>query len=480
MTTSATVLVIDDDATLNRLLCEHLTASGYVAVGATTWREAESLLTTVEPTVVLLDMKLPDTNGIEKLRDLSDLYPVLVLTAFGSIGQAVLAMKHGAVDYLTKPVNPDVLDIAVGRTVKAWQLQRDYEYYKRQAQSEVAKTLVGTSEPMAELRRLIGLVGPTDTTVLVLGESGVGKELVAAAVHRASHRSGANFVAIDCSTLQQNLFESELFGHERGAFTGADRRKEGLIEVAGGGTVFLDEIGEMTPALQAKLLRVLETGRFRRLGGTKDLDSNVRFIAATNRDLERMCRDGLFREDLYYRLSAFILQVPPLRARIDDIPLLAEHFLKVRDFARHARKRWSPAALDALVAYPWPGNVRELRNVVERAALMSGAETEIQPAHCGHLGGRSRGAGKFVFSFDQAPTLDEIADEYLERLLARGRLTREEIANTLGISERNLYRMLERQRSNAADRLADRLNVRGAPSGTDEGPAIGKKPVSGQ
>ncbi|MCC6776588.1 MAG: sigma-54-dependent Fis family transcriptional regulator [Hyphomicrobiales bacterium] len=444
------VLVIDDDATLNKMLCGHLKESGYDAVGAHRWREAEALLARVEPSVILLDIKLPDANGIERLRELTEVCPVLVLTAYGSIDQAVQAIKHGAIDYLTKPVNPEGLDLAVSRTVSISQLQRNYEYYRRQSLSEVANTLVGTSAAMAELRRLIGIVGPADTTVLVLGESGVGKELVAASVHQASRRAGANFVAVDCSTIQQNLFESELFGHERGAFTGADRRKEGLIEVANGGTVFLDEIGEMSPALQAKLLRVLETGRFRRVGGTKDLHADVRFIAATNRDLDSMCSAGSFREDLYYRLSAFVLKVAPLRERDGDIALLAEHFLKTRDFSRHAPKSWSRAALDLLMGYSWPGNVRELRNIVERAALVSGAETEIRPAHCGQLGRRERPRSEFTFSFDRAPTLEQIADVYLARLLEDGSLTREDIAKILGVSERNVYRMLERHRASHA------------------------------
>lgn len=449
MMNTATVLVIDDDATLNKMLCAHLKASGYNAVSAQSWHDAEALLAVVEPSVVLLDMKLPDVNGIEKLQELSDTAPVLVLTAFGSINQAVLAMKHGAADYLTKPVNPDVLDLAVSRTVKISQLQRNYEYFRRQALSELAKTLVGTSAPMTQLRKLIGIVGPADTTVLVIGESGVGKELVAASVHQASRRASANFVAIDCSTLQQNLFESELFGYERGAFTGAERRKEGLIEVAGGGTVFLDEIGELSLSQQAKLLRVLETGRFRRVGGTKDLAANVRFIAATNRDLEKMCNEGLFREDLYYRLSAFVIKVPPLRERDGDVALLAEHFLRTRDIARHPQKRWSPAALDALVAYSWPGNVRELRNVVERAALVSGNDDEIRVAHCGQLGRSTRTKGDFTFSFDHAPTLEQIADAYLAKLLEEKNITREKIAKTLGVSERNVYRMLDRLRGQA-------------------------------
>lgn len=436
------ILVIEDDATLNKLLCGQLRASGYSPVAARRWSEAQALLATLEPALALLDIRLPDANGIDKVPELSEVCPVIVLTAHASIDQAVTAIKRGAADYLTKPVSPSELDLIIQRTLAARSMRRDYEYFRRQAISTVGKEIVGRSAAMNELRRMIGIVGPSNTTVLVLGESGVGKELIAAAVHQASERAIGNFVAIDCSTLQASLFESELFGHERGSFTGADRRKEGLIEVGAGGTVFLDEIGEMSLQLQAKLLRVLETGRFRRVGGTKDLAANVRFVTATNRDLEGMCRDGAFREDLYYRLSAFVLKVPPLRERLDDIPLLAEHFLQTRDFARHANKSWSQGALHALMSYNWPGNVRELRNIVERAALISGPDAEIRVGHLGTLRRQPRAGAQFTFSFDAPPTLDDIAAVYLRKLLADGDRNRAEIARAMGVSERQLYRLL--------------------------------------
>lgn len=436
------ILVIEDDATLNKLLCAQLRASGYSPVSARRWSEAQTLLATLEPALALLDIRLPDANGLDRVPELSEVCPVIVLTAHASIDQAVTAIKHGAADYLTKPVSPSELDLIIQRTLAARSMRRDYEYFRRQANSTVGKEIVGRSAAMNELRRMIGIVGPSSTTVLVLGESGVGKELIAAAVHQASARAAGNFVAIDCSTLQASLFESELFGHERGSFTGADRRKEGLIEVGAGGTVFLDEIGEMSLQLQAKLLRVLETGRFRRVGGTKDLVANVRFVTATNRDLESMCRDGTFREDLYYRLSAFVLRAPPLRERLDDIPLLAEHFLQTRDFARHANKSWSQGALDALMSYNWPGNVRELRNIVERAALISGPDAEIRVSHLGALRRQPRTGAQYTFSFDAPPTLDEIAAVYLRKLLADGDRSRAEIARAMGVSERQLYRLL--------------------------------------
>lgn len=437
-----TILIVEDDSTLNRLLISQLTACGYKVIGASCWHEAQEILAGVEPSLVLLDINLPDASGLEKIAELSEICPVIILTAYGSIDQAVAAIKRGGADYLTKPVSPDALELAIRRSLAARSMRRDYEYFRRQADSVAGKSLVGKSAAMAEVRRTIGLVGPSDTTVLILGESGVGKELVAAAVHQASHRANSNFIAIDCATLQSTLFESELFGHERGAFTGADRRKEGLIEVAAGGTVFLDEIGEVPLSMQAKLLRVLEAGRFRRVGGTKDIAANVRFVTATNRNLEDMCRLGTFREDLYYRLSAFVLKVPPLRERLDDLPLLAEHLLQTRDFVRHAHKRWSPSALDALMAYDWPGNIRELRNIVERAALISGSDNEIRASHIGPLRRQLHLHAKYAFNFDSPPKLDDIAAIYLKKLIGEGGRSRVEIARTLGISERKLYRML--------------------------------------
>ncbi len=445
-----TILVVDDDPTLNRLLCAQLKASGYKTVGAHRWSEVEAALQKYEPAVALLDMRLPDAEGIEKLAQLTEFCPVIVLTAYGSIDQAVFAVKNGAFDYLAKPVNPDVLELAIKRCLANTSLRRNFELLQRQSKSGTARELVGGSAPMAELRRMIGVVGPSGTTVLIIGESGVGKELVAAAVHKASERASGNFIAVNCSTLQQNLFESELFGHERGSFTGADRRKEGLVEVGAGGTVFLDEIGEMSLSVQAKLLRVIETGHFRRVGGTKDLTANVRFVAATNRDLETMCREGTFRADLYYRLSAFVLKVPPLRERLDDIPALAEHFLRSREFARGARKHMSAAALDALLSYHWPGNIRELRNIVERAALLSGAESEIRVGHIGSLRRSGPVRDDYVISFDHVPTLDEISTIHLDRLLSAGRYSRAEIARLMGVSERQLYRMLGERSATAA------------------------------
>lgn len=444
---SARILVIDDDTTLNRFLCAHLKAAGHVVSSAARWSQAEIVLAQSEPDLVLLDLKLPDADGLEKLPHLSQTCPVIILTAFATIDHAVEAIRRGAVDFLTKPVNPNAFDLAISRALSASEMKREYELYKRQAKSTADATLLGRSPQMSQLKRMINVVGPSGATVLVLGESGVGKELVAAAVHSASDRADKPFVAIDCATLQAGLFESELFGHEAGAFPGADRRKEGLIESAEGGAVLLDEIGELTSQLQAKLLRVLETGRYRRLGGTRDRVADVRFIAATHRDLKRLVERGDFRADLYYRLTAFVLDTPPLRDRVEDVPLLAEHFLAKRHFARHVKKGFSSAAIDALMRCAWPGNVRELRNVVERAALMSGESPTIKPTHLGDIAVASEPKRDYVFAFDHPPTLNEITEVYLDRLLAEKTRSRTDIAKALGISERNLYRLINARKS---------------------------------
>ena len=441
------ILVVEDDATLNRLLVRQIEQAGFAAKGVLRWADAARAVAEEEPALVLLDMRLPDADGIDVLPSLEGVCPVVVLTAYGAIEHAVRALRAGATDYLTKPVRGEEIELAITRSLERVSLRRDGQFWKEKLHSIVAGRMVGSSPAFRKATGLVDLVAPTDQTVLVLGESGVGKELFARAIHDASPRAKASFVAVDCSTLQENLFESEVFGHERGSFTGADRRKEGLVEVADGGTVFLDEIGEVTPAIQAKLLRILETGTFRRLGGTKDLRADVRFVAATNRDLSEMVKAGCFRADLYYRLSRFVLWVPPLRERGDDIVAIAESFVANRNFHRTLEKRLAPLAVAAIRAYPWPGNIRELKNVIERAVLLSGTAPEIDDAALGLVVERpaERDAAPdtgFALRFATPPTLEEIEKVYLAQLLVRPGISRAEIADILGISERNTYRLI--------------------------------------
>jgi DNA-binding NtrC family response regulator len=438
-----TLLIIEDDQLLNRLLGEQLASAGYRVQGVHSLAEAEAWLKGHECQLILTDMRLPDGSGLERLPTLAEQAPVVMLTAYASVQDAVQAIQLGAAEYLVKPVNPDELRVVVARALENARLREAYGFCKR-LKSRSEKTLVGDSPALNAMKDILSAVAPTDVTVLVQGESGSGKELVARALHDQSGRAKASFVALDCCTLQEKLFESELFGHERGSFTGAERKKKGLIEAAAGGTLFLDEIGEIEPAVQAKLLRVLETGQFRRLGGVKDLNANARIVAATNRDLESMSREGGFRADLFFRLSAFIIEVPPLRERRTDIPDLCRNFLAKLPFPNREKKSFSPAALEQLSAYDWPGNVRELRNVVERAIILSRDAEEILPTHLAFGSPRGEARHDGGVAFDGEPTLEEIERQYLERLLDKYQGHRSKIARVLGVSERNVYRMIKR------------------------------------
>lgn len=443
-TAKQSVLVVEDDKLLNRLVCEQLTRMGYSTQNARDWSEATSLLEQMSFSLVITDVQLPDANGVDLLPELTKDQPVIVLTAFGSVKDAVNAMKNGAAEYLLKPVHPDELELMVTRVLDLAAQRRDLQFCRRTLKKQTASGMVGLSHGLSEVESLIEAVAPSDMTVLVQGESGVGKELVAQAIHVNSNRSKRNFVAVDCCTLQEQLFESELFGHERGAFTGATSQKKGLIESADGGTLFLDEIGEIEPGIQAKLLRVLETGQFRRVGSNMDRVANVRIVAATNRDLEEMSKHGGFRSDLFYRLSAFVVQVPPLRERRDDIPALVEHFVSNHNFSRRIDKRVSSGAMRSLVAYDWPGNIRELKNVVERAIILSRDSTKIRREHLGQCGERTAQGRMINLAFDHEPTLEEIQREYLSTVMQRYLGHRSQVAQTLGISERNVYRLIEK------------------------------------
>ena len=442
------LLLIEDDVTLRRLILQRLERADYAVTGVESWSEAKTALANLQPSLILLDVRLPDANGLEKLPKLKEIAPVVVITAFGSINDAVRAIRSGAIDYLIKPINPDTLEAVIERALETSSIRRSYEFLRDEARRKTP-TLIGSSPGLREVRKQIELLAPSQATVLILGESGVGKELVARAVHDASPRSAANFTAVDCATLQDTLFESELFGHERGAFTGADQKKEGLVEVSEGGTVFLDEIGDLPLSQQVKLLRVIETGRFRRVGGTRNIACDVRFVAATNRDLLAMSQDGSFRRDLYYRLSALVLDVPPLRDRRDDIVEIAELFIVTRSFDRQIDKVLTPEAAAVLQTYDWPGNARELRNVIERALLASRNEQDIKVEHLGlpqtvtDRAVASNPKSRVELRFTTEPTLDEVRNAYLRIVAERRKGNRSDIARTLGISERSVYRILK-------------------------------------
>jgi two-component system response regulator HydG len=435
-----TLLVIDDDAIFNDLLRRQLDAMGFDGVGAGSWSEAKKRLEEIEPDAIILDFKLPDTDAAKALAELRSQYPVIVLTGYGSIPNAVSAIREGAADFLTKPVNLDELEITVRRVLENAELRASNRFYRDRLASQRPGPLIFASQAMAEVQKLIDAVGPTDTTVLILGESGTGKEMVAHAIHDKSARREREMVALDASGLQETLFESELFGHERGAFTSADRLKKGLIEEAAGSSLFLDEIGDIGPAIQAKLLRVMETGSFRRVGGTKTLSADVRFIAATNRDIEAMSRAGTFRSDLWFRLSRFVITLPPLRARREDIEPLARHFLA--QLSRSQPMTLSRDALKLLTAHDWPGNVRELKNAIERAVILARPGHEVRAEHLAFLA-RQR-PGEVVLRFSGEPRLEDIERQYLFETLAKYDGNRQKTAAVLGISERHVYRLIEK------------------------------------
>jgi two-component system response regulator AtoC len=374
------ILVVDDEKLIRWSLQKNLSRAGYDVLEAEDGVQALEVVAEEGADLVLLDIRMPRKDGIEVLEHLVEHHPeipVILMTAYSSVEGAVDAMQRGAFNYLVKPFNQDEMLVVARKALETTRLQRELALVRqRQKRKYGSENLVGKSQKMLEVFELIRKVaGSAATTVLVQGESGTGKDLVAKAIHFSSDRATHPFMNITCSALPETLLESELMGYEKGAFTDARERKRGLLEVADGGTVFLDEIGDMGIGLQAKLLRFLEEKVIRRVGGSRDIRVNVRIVAATNRDLDQAVRDGKFREDLYYRLKVIPVEMPPLRERPEDIPLLVTHFIEIfnADFRKNTRG-FTPEALTCCEQYGWPGNVRELRNVVERAMILENKE----------------------------------------------------------------------------------------------------------
>lgn len=377
MSDQRTVLIVEDEDNMRRMLGALLRRAGYRVLEARDGAEALGVLDDAAVHAVVTDLKMPRMNGLELLeatRRRRGSLPVILLTAYGTIGSAVEALKQGAFDYLTKPFDPDEVQQVVEKAVRTSELQQSEA--SLEPDEDPYKLLLGNSRALREVKRMIERVAPTTATVLITGETGTGKELVAQSVHLQSDRREQAFVKINCAAIPESLLESELFGHEKGAFTGAARRKPGRFELANGGTLFLDEIGEMPRSAQPKLLRAIQDGQFYRVGGTHIIDVDVRLAAATNRDLEQDVREGRFREDLFYRLKVVPIHMPALRERREDIEPLVQFF--VDRFARKLSRNIAgvdPAALAALHAHAWPGNIRELENVIERAVLLSDGST---------------------------------------------------------------------------------------------------------
>ena len=381
---SAPILLVEDKDSLRAMLKLALESQGHDVIEARDQPEAVAALRDSQPALVLSDLRLPKGDGMGVLRAVKEMdaeLPVIVMTAHGSIQDAVEAMKSGALDFLAKPVDPDHLQLLVSRALDQRRLLTDYRLLKEEAAARRGgPNIIGESQALRQVMTAIERAAATDTTVLLEGESGTGKELCARALHNASPRANGPFVAINCAAIPDNLLEAELFGYERGAFTGAASRKIGKFEVAQRGTIFLDEIGEMPLALQAKMLRAIETKRIERLGGNTSIQVDVRIVAATNRMLRQAVANRQFREDLYFRLSVFPVTIPPLRERKEDIPKLAHHF--VERVARDVGKKLTlgPEALEMLVGHSWPGNVRELQNAIERAVILADGD-RLLPRH---------------------------------------------------------------------------------------------------
>ena len=441
------ILIVDDDSPHRSMLRTVLRGWGYAV------EEAEDGAAAVEQVkarafdAVLTDVRMARLDGIAALREIREWnpsIPVLIMTAWSSVQNAVDALRLGACDYLTKPLELDELKLALERALDHTRLARESQEPGR-AQSEASSLLLGRSEAMRELVEMVETVAPTEATVLVSGESGTGKELVARAIQAASTRRDKPFVTINCAALAENLLESELFGHEKGAFTGADRRREGRFVQAHGGTLFLDEIGEMPLSLQAKLLRVLQQGEVQRVGCDETIKVDVRVIAATNRVLADEVAAGRFREDLFYRLNVIGLEVPPLRARREDIPLLASTFLERHAAAnRKTIKGFTPQAMDAMLRYGWPGNVRELENAVERAEILSGGEyvaeralpLAVQNAPVPDADGEELALGSM--------SLEDVERKAIEATLRETEDNKSEAARRLGITRATLHSKLKK------------------------------------
>jgi two-component system, NtrC family, response regulator AtoC len=443
---NARVLILEDDDLLRQVTAERLEREGYSVVAAANLAEARAFLEKQTPDLAILDIKLPDGEGTELLEELtrSGDTVCVMMSAHATVQSAVGALRAGAVDYMEKPFSFDRLSATIQGALERTRLRREVRALRER--TGVGEDVVGSSAAMEEVFELVRRVAPADsTTVLLEGETGTGKGLLARAIHQASARADGPFINVTCSALAESVMESELFGHEKGAFTDARTMKRGLVELAEGGTLFLDEIGEIGARLQGKLLRFIEEKRFRRVGGTKDLGVDARLVAATNRDLEKEVEAGTFREDLYYRLRVFPIRLPPLRERRSDIPALVKTFIDKfnRQFGKKITQV-SPEAMEVLKQYPWPGNVRELRNMIERTVLLADGSVLTPDMLPARVTGRMPASEPAVNLGAEGLDFEALEQSLLEAALRRAEGNRTEAGRLLGMSRHQVRNRLKK------------------------------------
>lgn len=433
------ILVVDDEQNIRRMLNRVLSSDGFIVKEAINGLEALKRLEEEDYSLVLLDLKMPGLNGIEtlkKIREFDINLPIIMISAYGSISEAVEAMKLGALDYLIKPFDIEELKIIVERAIKQYELRVENIYYREEEEKRFNfDEIIGKSKAIKRVLEMVKSVSVTPATVLITGESGTGKELIARAIHKNSPGNKNPFVVVNCVAFSSHLLESELFGHEKGAFTGAISKRIGRFEMANGGTIFLDEIGEVDPVIQTKLLRFLQEKEFERVGSSKSIKVDVRILSATNLDLKKKAEDNNFRQDLYYRLNVFNIEVPPLRERKEDIPLLVEHFIhKYNKILNKKVEEISPQAMELLLNYDYPGNIRELENILERSMIMA-KNNIMDETYFAFI-------NKENFS-EKKGTLKEVEKELIIKYLIQNKSNRTKTAELLGISRRSLQNKIK-------------------------------------
>jgi two-component system response regulator AtoC len=440
------ILVVDDEEIVRESLLDWLREDGYQVEAAEDGFKALEKFKDRSWDIALVDLKMPKMDGLQLMQKIKEIHPetqVVIITAFATVNTAVQAMKTGAYDYLVKPFNPEELSLLIKRLVESQSLIKEISYLRKELQKQYQfHDLISKSSTMQKVFDLAHTIAKSNSNILILGESGTGKELLARAIHNESLRAAGSFIPVSCVALTETLLESELFGHEKGAFTDAIAQKKGKFELADGGTIFLDEIGDISPKLQLSLLRVLQEKEFTRVGGTKSITVDVRIIAATNRDLKKAVDEGKFRDDLYYRLNVIAIELPPLREHKEDIPLLAHHFIEKFNIEMGGKiERIAEEALERLIEYDWPGNVRELENVIERVMVITkGTLIKAEDLHLSPQVIKGKGAA----SASDDKTIKAVEKKHIEKILKENNWNIQKSAEKLGIDRVTLYNKIKK------------------------------------